>query len=118
MSKKYARMKRGWKTRCKLRDLNAIRLVIHRTSRHIYTQVIDAKTSFVLTSASTLDNQVKKSIFGYTGNKQSASIVGLIIAKRALKIGITIVSFDRSGFKYHGRIKCLADAARKAGLKF
>ncbi|PPI87877.1 50S ribosomal protein L18 [Candidatus Pantoea edessiphila] len=116
-NKKSARIRRGKNTRYKLRELGAIRLVVHRTPRHIYAQVINSKDSKVLIAASTLEKIINEQI-QYTGNKKAAIIVGRVVAERAIKKGITSVSFDRSGFKYHGRIQVLADAAREVGLQF
>lgn len=116
VNKKTARFKRSIKNRIKLKKLNKIRLVVHRTSRHIYAQIINP-ISNILVSASTLEKNIKKNI-KYSGNKDAAIFIGKKIAERALKMNISHVSFDRSGFKYHGRIKSLADAARTSGLKF
>ncbi|ANZ22692.1 50S ribosomal protein L18 [Buchnera aphidicola (Diuraphis noxia)] len=116
-SKITARIRRYMKTRCKMKALGVIRLVIHRTSRHIYAQIISSKESKVLAFASTLEKKINVNL-KYTGNKKSAKIIGRIIAERALSKGIHNVSFDRSGFKYHGRIKELAKSARAFGLKF
>ncbi|MFT8229815.1 MAG: 50S ribosomal protein L18 [Enterobacterales bacterium] len=116
MNKIQSRMRRAKKTRMKLKALSSIRLVVHRTSRHIYAQIIESKKSKVLISASTVEKDILSKISFYTGNKKSASIIGKIIAERALKNGIDKVSFDRSGFKYHGRIKVLAESARSVGL--
>ena len=93
------------------------RLCIFRTPRHIYAQVIGASGAEVLASASTLDKEVRGRIKN-SGNKEAAVVVGQVVAERALKAGITTVAFDRSGFKFHGRIKALADAAREQGIKF
>lgn len=93
------------------------RLCIFRTPRHIYAQVIGASGAEVLASASTLDKEVRGRIKN-SGNKEAAGVVGQVVAERALKAGITTVAFDRSGFKFHGRIKALADAAREQGIKF
>lgn len=120
ISKNYkviSRMRRAMKTRCKIKKLCATRLVVHRTSRHIYAQVISSKESKVLVFASTLEKNIKKNL-KYTGNKKAAEIIGKIIAERAVSKGICNVSFDRSGFKYHGRVKVLAESAREFGLKF
>ncbi|CAL4323371.1 50S ribosomal protein L18 [Buchnera aphidicola (Pterocallis alni)] len=118
IKKKYQRKKRSYKMRMKLKKLHAIRLVVHRTARHMYAQVIDSDFKTILVSASTLEKDIRKLISGYTGNKEAASLVGEIIATRAIQKGIKVVSFDRSGFKYHGRIKMLAESARKMGLNF
>ncbi|XBC41016.1 MAG: 50S ribosomal protein L18 [Buchnera aphidicola (Nurudea yanoniella)] len=116
-NKKRARIRRATNTRYKLKTLQSIRLVVHRTSRHIYAQIISFNNSSVLAVASTLEKNFSK-LIKYTGNKEAASIIGKTIAERALKKGIEHVAFDRSGFKYHGRIQALAHAARKVGLKF
>ena len=117
MNKKKARMRRAQRTRAKIRLIGKNRLCVHRTPRHVYAQIIAPNGSEVLTSASTLDKDVKKEI-KYSGNAEAAAIVGRIIAERAKKAGITKVAFDRSGFKYHGRIKALAEAAREQGIEF
>ncbi|ANF17321.1 50S ribosomal protein L18 [Buchnera aphidicola (Schlechtendalia chinensis)] len=117
MNKKSARMRRAVKLRCKLKSFKSTRLVVHRTSRHIYAQIISSDGFSVLVVASTLEKKLSR-LVKYTGNKEAATLVGTEIAKRALKIGVQSVSFDRSGFQYHGRIQALADAARKVGLNF
>lgn len=109
-------MRRCAKTRFKIKSLGGIRLVVHRTSRHMYAQIISS-TSKVLAFASTLEKKIRSDL-KYSGNKEAAGVIGKIIAERALSKGICNVSFDRSGFKYHGRVKVLADAARNFGLKF
>jgi len=114
-SKKQSRLRRATRTRAKLRELKAVRLCVNRTPRHIYAQVISAEGDRVLASASTLDNSLRS---GKTGNADAAAEVGKLIAQRAKDAGVIEVSFDRSGFKYHGRIKALADAARESGLEF
>lgn len=117
MNKKATRFRRAMKIRSRIRQLCAVRLVVYRSIRHIYAQVISKNNCNVLVSASTtekiISNQLKN-----TSNKHAASIVGKMIAERAVNQGIKHVSFDRSGFKYHGRIKTLAEYARKFGLKF
>ena len=118
MDKKQSRIRRGKRARAKIRELGAHRLTIHRTSQHIYAQIIAPDGGKVLTSASTLDKAVKSEITGSTGNSTAASIVGKHIAERAKEAGIERVAFDRSGFRYHGRVKALADAAREVGLQF
>ena len=117
MDKKAARLKRALRQRCKIQQLGVNRLTVHRTSQHIYAQVINQDGSATIASASTLDIDVKSNAKS-TGNSDAATLVGKLVAQRALKAGITEVAFDRSGFKYHGRVKALADAAREAGLKF
>jgi len=92
------------------------RLCVHRTPRHIYAQIISADGARVLASASTLDSEVKQSV-GYGGNVPAARLVGQVVAERALKAGIEQVAFDRSGFRYHGRVRVLAEEAREKGLK-
>ena len=113
--KKDSRIRRSKKTRFKLKALGETRLTVHRTPRHIYAQVISAEGNKVLASASTLDKDLRA---GATGNVDSAIKVGALIAERAKTAGISRVAFDRAGFRYHGRIKALADAAREAGLDF
>ncbi len=113
--KKLSRLRRARRARAKIRELGTTRLSIHRTPRHIYAQVIAGDGSKVLASASTLDKDLRS---GKTGNAEAAKAVGLLIAERAKAAGITQVAFDRSGFKYHGRVKALADAAREGGLEF
>ena len=98
-------------------ELSVHRLCVYRSPRHIYAQLISPNGAEVLASASTLENEVKKDL-KYTGNIEAAIIIGKRIAARAKEKGITEVAFDRSGFKYHGRVKALAEAAREGGLKF
>lgn len=114
-AKKTARVRRARKSRARIREVGAHRLCIHRTPRHIYAQIIAPNGGQILASASTLDKNLRE---GVTGNKDSAATVGSLIAERAKVAGVTKVAFDRSGFKYHGRVKALADAAREAGLVF
>lgn len=113
--KKQSRLRRARRARAKIRELGGARLTIHRTPRHIYAQVIDAAGATVLASASTLDKNLRE---GKTGNADAATAVGTLVAERAKAAGVESVAFDRSGYKYHGRVKALADAAREAGLKF
>jgi large subunit ribosomal protein L18 len=117
MDKKEARLRRARKTRAHQKKLDTHRLCIHRTPKHIYAQLIAPNGSEVLASASTVEADVKKAV-KYSGNVDAASTVGKLIAERAKEKGINAVAFDRSGFKYHGRVKALADAAREAGLEF
>ncbi len=117
MDKKAARIRRATRTRRKLKELGTIRLVVHRTPRHIYAQVIAPGGAEVLVAASTVEKSLGEKL-KYSGNKDAAAVVGKAIAERALEKGIKGVSFDRSGFQYHGRIQALADAAREAGLQF
>lgn len=113
--KKQSRLRRARRARAKFRQLGATRLTVNRTPRHIYAQILSASGDKVLASASTLDQRFTES---KTGNVDAARAVGALVAERARAAGIESVAFDRSGFKYHGRIKALADAAREAGLKF
>lgn len=117
MSKKNARQRRAKRTRIKIRDQRQRRLCVHRTPRHIYAQITEPDGARVLVSASTLEREAKKEL-GYGGNISAAKVVGRLIAERAKSAGIEQVAFDRSGYKYHGRIKALADSAREVGLKF
>ena len=117
MDKKTSRLRRARRARAKIRELGTYRLTVFRTPRHIYAQVIAPNGSEVLASASTLDAEVRKES-SITGNANAAKAVGRVVAERAKSAGITKVAFDRSGFKYHGRIKTLADAARENGLEF
>ena len=116
-SKKSSRIRRSRKTRAKISELGAHRLSIHRTPRHIYAQVISADDNKVVASASTLQKDISADL-KYTGNVDAASVVGKAIADKSKSAGITKVAFDRSGFKFHGRVKALADAARENGLEF
>ncbi|QSB02131.1 50S ribosomal protein L18 [Methylomonas sp. EFPC1] len=117
MDKKSSRLKRALRLRCKIKKLNVNRLTIHRTSQHIYAQVLSVDGTATLAAASTLQLDVKAGL-NNTSNIKAATEVGRIVAERAIAAGVTEVAFDRSGFKYHGRVKALADAAREAGLKF
>ena len=113
--KKVSRIRRAKKSRSKMKSLGETRLTIHRTPRHIYAQVIAPEGDKVLAAASTVEKDLRGAS---TGNSDAATKVGQLIAERAKTAGITRVAFDRSGFKYHGRVKALADAAREAGLEF
>ncbi len=117
MNKQEIRQRRGAQTRARIRHLGVPRLSVNRTGQHIYAQVIDPVDGKVLADASTLQASVRD---GLKGNKniEAAKRVGTVIAERAIKAGLEKVAFDRGGFKYHGRVKALADAAREAGLKF
>ncbi len=117
MDKKAARVRRGLRARMKIRELGAVRLCIHRTPRHIYAQIIAPNGAEVLAAASTLEKGIAGGLT-YTGNIEAAAAVGKAIAEKAKAKGISEVAFDRSGFKYHGRVKALADAARENGLQF
>lgn len=117
MSKKTARIRRGKRARFKMREIGTNRLCIHRTGRHMYAQIITPSGSEVLASASTLDKSLRESLDSGS-NKGAAEAVGKLIAERAKDKGIDAVAFDRSGFKYHGRVQALANAAREQGLQF
>jgi large subunit ribosomal protein L18 len=120
MDKKESRLRRGRQTRLKIAELKVNRLSVHRTNLHIYANLISPDAR-ILVSASTLEAEVRAELAGKSGaggNTAAAALVGKRVAEKALKAGITEVAFDRSGFRYHGRIKALADAAREAGLKF
>lgn len=117
MDKKLARIRRATKTRRKIQELRTTRLVVHRTPRHIYAQIIAPNGSEVLAAASTLEKAISENL-KYTGNKDAAAAVGKAIAERALAQNVKQVAFDRSGFQYHGRVQSLANAAREAGLQF
>ncbi|MEY0983160.1 50S ribosomal protein L18 [Providencia alcalifaciens] len=117
MDKKAARIRRATRARRKIQELGATRLVVHRTPRHIYAQVIAPNGSETLVAASTTEKAINEQV-KFTGNKDAATIVGKLVAERALEKGIKVVAFDRSGFQYHGRVQALADAAREAGLQF
>lgn len=113
--KKVSRIRRARRARIKIRELGATRLCIHRTPRHIYAQIIGLEGDKVISTASTLDKDLRGA---KTSNVDAAKAVGKMIAERAKAAGVESVAFDRSGFKYHGRVKALADAAREAGLQF
>ena len=117
MDKKTSRLKRAAKTRHIIRSMGINRLSVHRTPRHIYAQVFSSDGSQVIASASTVQANVKAGLSGM-GNIEAAKAVGKAIAEKAIAAGVAQVAFDRSGFKYHGRVKALADAAREAGLSF
>ena len=118
MDKKSARLRRAQRARAKIRELGVHRLTIHRTPRHIYAQVIAPSGAEVIASASTVDKAVMADVGGGGGNVSAAAVVGRYVAERAKEKGVERVAFDRSGFRYHGRVKALADAAREAGLEF
>ena len=116
--KRASRLRRAKRTRMRIRERGAPRLTVHRTPRHIYAQVIaheDGAADRIVAQASTLDKTLRG---GDSGNIEGATAVGRLIAERATAAGIDAVAFDRSGYKYHGRIKALAEAARQNGLKF
>lgn len=111
------RLRRARRGRAKIQELGVHRLSVHRTPRHIYAQVITPDGGDVVAAASTVQKSVRSGLKG-TCNADAARVVGKAIAAAALKAGVDTVAFDRSGFKYHGRVKALAEAAREGGLKF
>ena len=115
MKKNEARLRRARRGRIGMRSRGVVRLSVHRTPRHIYAQVIASSGDTVLASASTLDRSLRNNP---TGNIEAAVVVGKMVAERALQAGINKVAFDRGGFKFHGRVKALADSARENGLEF
>src|SRR5215468_6875165 len=117
MNKKEARARRARKTRVRIALARATRLVVNRSKCHIYAQIIAPTGDKVLASASTLEADVRKDVKN-GGNKAAATAIGQRIAERAKALGIESVAFDRAGFRFHGRVKALADAARERGLKF
>ncbi|MFM1910931.1 MAG: ribosomal protein [Pseudomonadota bacterium] len=117
MNNVNSRLRRARKTRAKIAELKVTRLCVHRSNGHIYAQIIAETGDKVLASASTLEAEVRKSLAN-GGNVAAAAIIGKRIAEKAKKAGVTTVAFDRSGYKYHGRIKALAEAARENGLSF
>jgi large subunit ribosomal protein L18 len=117
MNKRDARVRRARKTRVRIAEQRANRLTVGRSNCHIYAQIIAPAGDRVLATASTLEADVRKDLKN-GGNKAAAAIVGKRIAEKAKALGIESVAFDRAGFRFHGRVKALADAAREGGLKF
>lgn len=117
MDKKEARLRRARKTRAKIAELKMARLAVHRSNCHIYAQIFSGCGTQVLAAASTAEADVRKQMPN-GGNVEAAKVVGKLIAERAKAKGVGEVAFDRSGFRYHGRVKALAEAAREGGLKF
>ena len=115
--KNQSRLRRAQQTRRRIAQLLAVRLTVHRTNCHIYAQVIDASGAKVLASASSAEKEVRESL-ARGGNVAAAAEVGKRIAQKAKQLGIEAIAFDRSGYRYHGRIKALAEAAREGGLEF
>ena len=115
IDKKVSRQRRAKRARMKIREQGAVRLCVNRTPRHIYAQIISGEGDNILAAASTLEKDLRSCS---TGNIAAATTVGKLVAERAVSAGGTSVAFDRNGFKYHGRVKALADAAREAGLEF
>jgi large subunit ribosomal protein L18 len=117
MNKREARVRRARKTRARIAEQRATRLVVSRSNCHIYAQIVAPTGDKVLASASTLEADVRKDVKN-GGNKAAAAVIGKRIAERAKAVGVETVAFDRSGYRYHGRVQALADAAREHGLKF
>ena len=115
--KNLARLRRARQTRLKIREVGAVRLTVHRTNSHIYAQITSAQGDKVIAAASTVEKDVRGQLKN-GGNRKGAELVGQRIAAKAKEKVIEIVAFDRAGYRYHGRVKALADAARAAGLKF
>ena len=121
MDKKASRQRRAAKTRVRIARQRAVRLTVHRTNTHIYASITDAGGEKVLVSASTVEQEIRSQLAGQAGrggNVSAAALIGKRIAEKALAAGIDSVAFDRAGYRYHGRVKALAEAAREAGLKF
>lgn len=116
-AKNQARLRRARQTRLKIREVGAVRLTVHRTNAHIYAQITSPTGDKVLATASSVEKEVRAQV-KHGGNKQAAEAVGKRIAAKAKDKGIEAVAFDRGGYRYHGRVKALADAARAGGLKF
>ncbi|SET49885.1 large subunit ribosomal protein L18 [Nitrosomonas marina] len=114
---KNKRLRKARQTRVRIANQGKLRLSVHRTNQHIYAQLIDDEKMQTITSASTLESEVKNSI-NQGGNSKAATLVGKRIAEKAIKLGVEQIAFDRSGYKYHGRVKALAESARENGLKF
>ena len=114
---KQNRLRRARATRQKIKNSNQFRLCVHRSNNHIYAQVFDPVTNKVLVSASTVEAEVRK-VHPKGGTVEAAKYIGFLIAKKSAETKLDGVAFDRSGFKYHGRVRALADAARSAGMKF
>src|SRR5690606_28329912 len=121
MDKKQSRLRRAVATRRKIAELRVHRLSVFRSNQHIYANIIGPEGDKILVSASTVEPEVRQQLASETGrggNVAAAALVGKRVAEKARAAGIELVAFDRSGFRYHGRVKALADAAREAGLKF
>jgi large subunit ribosomal protein L18 len=117
IEKKQSRLRRARQARARIAEQRAVRLTVHRSNAHIYAQVIDASGAKVIASASSLDKELR-GLVPNGGNVKAAAVVGKRIAEKAREKGVEKVAFDRAGYRYHGRVKALADAAREAGLKF
>ena len=115
--KKLARLRRARQTRIRIRENGAVRLTVHRTNAHIYAQITTPVGDKVLAAASTLEKEVRSQL-KHGSTRKAAEVVGQRIAQKARQAGIEAVAFDRAGYRYHGRVKALAEAARSGGLKF
>ena len=121
MNKQQARLRRARQTRARIAQLKVNRLTVHRTNLHVYASIISSDGDKVLVSASTIEGEVRQDLAGQSGKGgtvNAATLVGKRLAEKAKAAGITQVAFDRAGFRYHGRVKALADAAREGGLQF
>ena len=116
-AKNIARVRRARQTRIRIRENGAVRLTIHRSNEHIYAQITTPTGDKVLAAASSLEKEVRGQLKN-GGNRKAAEAVGVRIAQKAKQAGIEAVAFDRAGYRYHGRVKALAEAARAGGLKF
>ena len=117
LDKNQARLRRARQTRLKIREIGAVRLTVHRTNSHIYAQITSGAGDKVLATASSVEKEVRAQLKN-GGDRKAAEAVGARIAQKAKQAGIEAVAFDRSGYRYHGRVKALAEAARAGGLKF
>jgi len=117
VDKNLARLRRARQTRLKIREVGSVRLTVHRTNSHIYAQITSSAGDRVLVSASTAEKDLRAQVKN-GGNRAAAEAVGALIAQKAKAAGIERVAFDRAGYRYHGRVKALAEAARAGGLKF
>ena len=117
LDKNASRLRRARQTRLKIREIGAVRLTVHRTNGHIYAQITTAAGEKVLATASTVEKEVRAQLKN-GANRKAAEVVGARIAEKAKQAGIETVAFDRAGYRYHGRVKALAEAARAGGLKF
>ena len=117
LDKNQSRLRRARQTRLKIREIGAVRLTVHRTNSHIYAQITTAAGEKVLATASTVEKEVRAQLKN-GGDRKAAEVVGARIAQKAKQAGIEAVAFDRAGYRYHGRVKALAEAARAGGLKF
>ena len=116
-AKNLSRLRRARETRIRIREAGAARLTVHRTNAHIYAQIVSPSGDKVLATASTVDKDLRGQL-KHGGNRKAAELVGQRIAEKAKQAGIAAVAFDRAGYRYHGRVKALAEAARAGGLKF